>query len=65
MGEVAWDETNEARCLCTPLLPAKGNDLPRQGNRSSPKQENEKRPKTIFMRRSAARRNGRTMLQRT
>lgn len=28
MGEDAWDEADEARCLCTPLLPAKGNDLP-------------------------------------
>lgn len=65
MGEDAWDEADEARCQCTPLLPAKGNDLPHQGNRPSPKQENEKRPKTIFMRRSAARKNGRTMLQRT
>ena len=26
MGEDAWDEADEARCLCTPLLPAKGND---------------------------------------
>lgn len=32
MGEDAWDEADEARCQCTPLLPAKGNDLPHQGN---------------------------------
>lgn len=36
MGEVAWDETNEARCLCTPLLPAKGNDLPPQRESAFP-----------------------------
>lgn len=65
MGEDAWDEADEARCLCTPLLPAKGKDLPPPRESAFPKQENEKRPKTIFMRRSAARRNGRTMLQRT